>query len=284
MTSNNPEKAPGRKPATDPQAGVVGGSALPGQPGAALVTGAGKRLGRSIALGLARAGWDIAIHFQRSGDEAQQVANEVRALNRRAVCLAADLSNEASVLELFVQARAQLGSIRCLVNNASRFELDQPHDFSMATLEEHMRPNLAAPLLLARQLHAAAQEADHDAVIINLLDQKLENLNPDFFSYTLSKAALLAATKMMAMAFSPRVRVNGVSPGATLPSWEQSGIGFEQAKKIALLRESSTPEDIVQAVVYLAQAKAVTGVNLIVDGGQHLMPLDRDVMFLTKRL
>ena len=137
---------------------------------------------------------------------------------------------------------------------------------------------------MARQLHASARDGNHDAVIINLLDQKLENLNPDFFSYTLSKAALLAATRMMAMAFSPRVRVNGVSPGATLPSWEQSGSGFAQAHKIALLDKSSAPEDIVQAVVYLAGAKAVTGVNLIVDGGQHLMPLNRDVMFLTERL
>jgi NAD(P)-dependent dehydrogenase (short-subunit alcohol dehydrogenase family) len=252
--------------------------------GTALVTGAGKRLGRAIALGLARAGWDIAVHYHRSASEAQAVVTEIRALDRRAVSLAADLSNEDSVLALFEAAQSQLAPLTCLVNNASRFELDQPADFTSANLEQHMRPNLAAPLLLARKLHESAQSHGQDAVVINLLDQKLENLNPDFFSYTLSKAALLAATKMMAMAFSPQVRVNGVSPGATLQSWEQSDGGFEQANKIALLRRSSGPDDIVQAVVYLAQAKAVTGVNLIVDGGQHLMPLDRDVMFLTERL
>lgn len=283
MTTNKTENATYGTPGSQARNAVMGDSATPITPGAALVTGAGKRLGRSIALGLARAGWDIAVHFHRSASEAQQVSREIQALERRAVCIGADLGDQASVLALFDQARSQLGAITCLVNNASRFELDQPHDFSMEKLEQHMRPNLAAPLLLGRQLHAAALEAEHDAVIINLLDQKLENLNPDFFSYTLSKAALLAATKMMAMAFSPRVRVNGVSPGATLPSWEQSGKGFEQAKKIALLRESSAPQDIVDAVVYLARAKAVTGVNLIVDGGQHLLPLNRDVMFLTER-
>lgn len=251
--------------------------------GAALVTGAGKRLGRAITLGLARAGWDIAVHYHRSADEAKAVVAEIHALGRRAAGFAADLSSEEQVLALFDQASIELGTITCLVNNASVFELDQPADFSMSRLEHHMRPNLAAPLLLARKLHEAAQRSGQDAVIINLLDQKLENLNPDFFSYTLSKAALLAATKMMAMAFAPGVRVNGVSPGATLQSWEQSGGGFEQARKIALLPQSSGPDDIVQAVVYLAQAKAVTGVNLIVDGGQHLMPLNRDVMFLTER-
>lgn len=257
---------------------------VPTSPGTALVTGAARRLGRAIALGLAGAGWDIAVHYHRSADEARQVVAEITALGRRAVALGADLSIESQVLALFDSAQAAIGPVRGLVNNASRFELDQPDNFSLTALEQHMRPNLAAPLLLAKKLHELALTEQHSAVVINLLDQKLDNLNPDFFSYTLTKAGLLAATKMMAMAFAPQVRVNGVSPGATLPSWEQTGGGFAQANKIALLGQSSQPEDIVQAVVYLAQAKAVTGVNLIVDGGQHLMPLNRDVMFLTERL
>jgi NAD(P)-dependent dehydrogenase (short-subunit alcohol dehydrogenase family) len=255
--------------------------------GVALVTGAAKRLGQQIALALAQAGWDIAVHYRHSASEAQSTAARIQALGRRAQAFAADLSDPNAADRLFDQVVAALGPVNCLVNSASRFELDQPHSFSAERFEQHLAPNLTAPLLLSRRLYEAVKArplppAATPAVIINLLDQKLENLNPDFFSYTLTKAALLAATRMMAIAFAPQVRVNGVSPGATLVSWAQSQQGFEEANRIALLNHSSTPNDIAQAVVYLASAGAVTGVNLIVDGGQHLMPLNRDVMFLTK--
>jgi NAD(P)-dependent dehydrogenase (short-subunit alcohol dehydrogenase family) len=142
-----------------------------------------------------------------------------------------------------------------------------------------MQVNLAAPLLLAQALHAMTPEGAR-AVVINLLDQKLYNLNPDFLSYTLSKAALQAATTMLAQALAPRVRVVGVAPGITLPSGEQTQNGFEEAHKITPLGRSSTPDDIAAAVCYLAEAGAVTGAILLVDGAQHLLPLPRDVMFL----
>jgi NAD(P)-dependent dehydrogenase (short-subunit alcohol dehydrogenase family) len=260
----------------------------PELPRCALVTGAARRLGREIALGLARAGWDVCVHYGRSRDAAEDTVAAIRAAGRRAVAVAADLDDEASTLSLFDQAQAALGPLSCLVNNASRFELDRPESVSGESLLRHLQPNLAAPLLLARRLYESLDERSADepvahGVVVNLLDQKLDNLNPDFFSYTLSKAALLAATKTMAMAFASRLRVNGVSPGATLQSWEQSPEGFVEANHIALLGRSSRPADIVQAVLYLVDAPAVTGVNLIVDGGQHLMPLDRDVMFLTSK-
>lgn len=250
----------------------------------ALVTGAAKRLGREIALGLAQAGYDVAVHYNRSQAEALASCTEIRALGRRAVAIRADLEQAGECANLVNRVHAELGSVTCLVNNAARFEFDTPSQFSAERLESHQRANLTAPLLLARQMHESVLAQPRDAVVINLLDQKLENLNADFFSYTLTKAALLAATKMMAMAFAPRLRVNGVSPGATLRSWEQSQEGFDQAHQIALLDHSSRPEDIVAAVVYLAGAAAVTGVNLVVDGGQHLMGLRRDVMFLSERL
>jgi NAD(P)-dependent dehydrogenase (short-subunit alcohol dehydrogenase family) len=248
-------------------------------PRAALVTGAARRLGREIALGLARAGWDVAVHFGHSASEAQATAADIAALGRRAVAVRADLADEASTLAMFDEACARLGPIGCVVNNASRFVYDRPSGFHYATLQEHLLPNLAAPLLLARRLHESLP-AGACGVVVNLLDQKLENLNPDFFSYTLTKSALAAATRMMAMAFAPKLRVAGVSPGITLVSGDQTEAGFERAHRMTPLGRSSTPADVVQAVVYLAQARAVTGVNLLVDGGQHLLPLARDVMYL----
>lgn len=248
-------------------------------PRVALVTGAGRRLGREVALGLARAGWDVAVHYGRSSGDALATVDEILALGRRAVAVQADLEDETATSSMFDAARLALGPVGCLVNNASRFDFDRPEAFGYGALEAHLRPNLAAPLLLARRLHEALAPGEC-GVVINLLDQKLENLNPDFFSYTLTKAALAAATRMMAMAFAPRVRVVGVSPGITLVSGDQTQAGFERAHRMTPLGASSSPRDIVDAVVFLAQAPAITGVNLAVDGGQHLMPLSRDVMYL----
>lgn len=249
-------------------------------PRVALVTGAGRRLGREIALGLARAGWDVAVHYGRSAPDAEATVAEITALGRRSVAVQADLASEPETLAMFDAARAQLGPIGCLVNNASRFEFDAPDSFGYASLEAHARANLAAPLALSRRLHASLV-GEACGVVINLLDQKLDNLNPDFFSYTLTKAALASATRMMAMAFAPTLRVVGVSPGITLVSGDQTPEGFNAAHRQTPLGASSTPQDIVDAVVWLAQARAVTGIDLAVDGGQHLMPLPRDVMFLS---
>ena len=247
----------------------------------ALVTGAGRRIGRAIALGLAQAGWDVAVHYRASEGEARETAEAVRALGRRAALLQCDLSDEGPVRGLVARAIEALGALDCVVNNASQFDYDSAADFSPALLAAHMQANVSAPILLAQALHAATAQGEQ-AVVINLLDQKLYNLNPDFLSYTLSKAALQSATTMLAQALAPMVRVVGVAPGITLVSGDQTEGGFEQAHKTTPLGRSSTPQDIVDAVCYLASARAVTGAILLVDGGQHLMPLARDVMFLTK--
>jgi NAD(P)-dependent dehydrogenase (short-subunit alcohol dehydrogenase family) len=248
----------------------------------ALVTGAGRRIGRAIALGMARAGWDIAVHYRNSADEAEEVAGLVQALGRRAVALHADLADEAAVRALPGQAAHLLGRLDCIVNNASLFEYDTPQAFAPALLARHMQSNVAAPLLLAQALHALTPDGGQ-AVVINLLDQKLYNLNPDFLSYTLSKAALHTATTLLAQALAPKLRVVGVAPGITLVSGDQSQAGFEQAHTATPLGRSSTPQDIVDAVCYAASARALTGTTLLVDGGQHLVPLGRDVMFLTDK-
>lgn len=269
-------------------------SAAPGagSQGVALVTGGARRLGRAICVELAAQGWDVAVHCHRSVDEAEALASQIRALGRRAAVLRADLADEASTGTLVTNCIAALGTPTCLVNNASLFQYDVATSFSYGSLDTHMRTNVAAPLLLAREMHkalaAVARPAREGAkeeavgVIINLLDQKLDNLNPDFLSYTLSKAALQTATVQLAQALAPRMRVVGVAPGITLMSGDQSEGSFRRAHRVTPLGQSSTPEDIAQAVAYLVRARAVTGTTLYVDGGQHLMPLSRDVMFLTE--
>lgn len=246
--------------------------------GAVLVTGAAQRLGREIALGLARAGHDIVVHFNRSAEAAAATVADIEALGRRAVAVGGDLADAGGRARIFSEAVAAL-PVRGLVNNASLFEFDRPDAFEAATLERHLGPNLVAPIDLARRLHDHVG-AKGRGFVVNLLDQKLENLNPDFFSYTVSKFGLLGATRMMAVGCAPRLRVAAVSPGITLASGGQTEAEFETAHRLTPLGRSSTPADIVRAVVFLAESPAITGINLIVDGGQHLVPLARDVMFV----
>lgn len=247
----------------------------------ALVTGAAKRIGRSIALALAQRGWDVAVHYGRSADEAMATVREIEQLGRRAAAVQCELADEQAVNGLLANARHALGPISCLVNNASLFENDSTADFSVANLDRHMHANLAAPVLLARALHDATPEGAQ-SVVINLLDQKLYNLNPDFLSYTLSKAALQTATTVLAQALAPKLRVVGVAPGLTLLSGKQTEEGFAKAHKMTPLGRSSTPEDVASAVCFAAENQSITGTTLLVDGGQHLIPLQRDVMFVAK--
>jgi NAD(P)-dependent dehydrogenase (short-subunit alcohol dehydrogenase family) len=247
----------------------------------ALVTGGAKRIGRAIALELARRGWHVAVHYGRSAAEAEATVRDIQSLGRRAAALQCDLADEAAVKTLVGRAAAQLGPVTCVVNNASLFERDGAADFSVAALDRHMHANLAAPLLLAQALHAATP-AGSQSVVINLLDQKLFNLNPDFLSYTLSKAALQTATTMLAQALAPATRVVGVAPGLTLISGAQTEAGFAKAHAQTPLGKSSTPDDIAATVCFVAESPAITGTTILVDGGQHLIPLSRDVMFVAK--
>jgi NAD(P)-dependent dehydrogenase (short-subunit alcohol dehydrogenase family) len=245
----------------------------------ALVTGGAQRIGRAIALALAHDGWEVAIHFHRSAEHALATVAQIQALGRRAHAVELDLAHAAGVDALFESCERALGPVQCLVNNASQFVPDTATDFSLAGFESHMRVNVAAPLILARALHARLPAA-LDGVIVNLLDQKLWNPNPDFFTYTLSKAALETSTGLLARALAPRVRVVGVAPGISLPADGQSQAGFEAAHRATPLGRASTPDDIAHAVVFLADAPSITGTTLLVDGGQHLVPTQRDIMFL----
>ena len=252
-----------------------------------LVTGAARRIGRALALGFAAKGWDVAVHYGASRADADSLVAQIRALGRRAVALAADLAVEREVAGLVAACTQALGRPACIVNNASRFVEDTARDVGYETLLAHMAVNVGAPLVLAKALFEATPDAAREdetlrGVVINVLDQKLYNLNPDYLSYTLSKAALQTATVTLAQALAPKVRVVGIAPGLTLQSADQTPGEFDEAHRVTPLGRASTPEDVVAAACYLAEARGVTGATLVVDGGQHLVPLPRDVMFLTR--
>jgi hypothetical protein len=248
----------------------------------ALVTGAARRLGRDIALELAAHGWDVALHCRSSLNEAQATAQELRALGAGAETFAADLADEAACRALVPSVLQHFGRLQAVVNNASLFEYDDVQSFGHALMERHWRSNVAPAVLLARALHAHLAEAGMSGCVVNLLDQKLWNPNPDYLSYTLSKAALEAANTLLAQALAPRLRVCGVAPGVTLPSGPMSELEFESARRQTPLQRSSTGADIGRAVRFLLESPAITGTTLLVDGGQHLSTQARDVMFLTK--
>jgi NAD(P)-dependent dehydrogenase (short-subunit alcohol dehydrogenase family) len=246
--------------------------------GIALVTGAAKRIGRAITHGLARAGWDVAIHYHRSESDAKTLQGEIAELGRRAITLRADLANAAEVETLIQRCTDQLGAPTCLVNNASMFSFDEISTVTTVQWDAMHSANLRAPILLSRDF-AKHLLAGVEGNIINLLDQKIANLNPDFFSYTISKAGLDAATHTMAMALAPRIRVNAVAPGLTLVSGNQTPYNFSQAHRMTPLGRAGDLDDIVASVLFLLRTKSITGQTIFVDGGQRLMPLDRDVMY-----
>ena len=249
-----------------------------------LVTGAARRLGRAIAIEVARSGCDLALHYRQSADEAQAAAAYVRALGVRAECFQADLSDEAACRGLLPAVVARLGRIDSVVNNASHFEYDNAETFSFAAMETHWRANTAPAIVLAQALAAHLKGCSETGCVVNLLDQKLWNPNPDYLSYTLSKAALEAATTLLAQALAPRVRVAGVAPGVTLVSGPaMSAEGFATAHAMTPLGRSSTPEDVARAVRFILESPAITGTTLVVDGGQHLAAQSRDVAFLTPK-
>jgi NAD(P)-dependent dehydrogenase (short-subunit alcohol dehydrogenase family) len=246
-----------------------------------LVTGAAKRVGRAIALDLAAHGFDIALHYRRSRGEAQAAAEEVRALGAKAQCFGADLSDEAACRALVPEAARAMGRLDAVVNNASHFEYDNVESFGYAAMDAHWRANTAPAIVLARALAQHLLGCSETGCVVNLLDQKLWNPNPDYLSYTLSKAALEAATTLLAQALAPQVRVVGVAPGVTLVSGTaMDDAGFERAHRMTPLGRSSSPEDVAHAVRFAIEARAVTGTTIVVDGGQHLLAQPRDVAFL----
>lgn len=241
-----------------------------------LVTGAAKRLGRAIALDLARHGWSVAIHYNSSEKEARATAADAATASVKVALLKADLRRESETATLIERAVAELGPLTALVNSASLFENDDWYSVSRESWDKHMETNLRAPFVLAQ---AFARQVPRDAhgAIVNLIDQRVLKPTPQFFSYSLSKAGLKWLTTTLAQALAPRVRVNAVGPGPTIIGARQSAADFARQRESTVLGRGAEPQDICDAVRYLLEASAVTGQMLAVDGGQHLIWQTPDV-------
>lgn len=239
------------------------------EPGAALITGAARRIGAALALDLARNGWDVAIHYHRSEDEARAVVRDVEAVGRKAVALAADLRREDETVTLMPRATQALGPLTLLINNASAFEMDRIDTVTRESWDLHLEIGLRAPLVLSQAF--AKQLPDGRAGnIINMLDQRIWKPTPYFLSYTVAKMGLWTLTRTLAQALAPDIRVNGIGPGPTLPSPRQTDEQFQRQWDAVPLRRGTTPQEICDAVRYIIAAPAMTGQMIALDGGEHL--------------
>ncbi|RID91713.1 SDR family oxidoreductase [Gemmobacter lutimaris] len=245
----------------------------------ALVTGAGKRLGQAMALYLAGRGYDVAVHYAGSADGAAETVRQIEALGRQAIALQADLLDEAQTETLVARATEGLGGqLGVLVNNASIFEYDTLQSASRTSWDRHMESNLRAPFVLMQGFTAQAPEAAHDAageplatgLVVNMIDQRVRKLTPEFMTYTLAKSALWTLTQTAAQALAPRIRVNAIGPGPTMQGARQSLDHFTRQRANTVLGRGANPADITAALGYLLDAEAVTGQLICVDGGQHL--------------
>ncbi len=245
----------------------------------ALVTGAGIRLGRAMALYLARRGYDVAVHYATSEQPAQETVAEVQALGRKAVALQADLLDEAQVSALLPRAAELLGGpITCLVNNASIFEYDNIRTATRQSWDRHMDSNLRAPFVLTQAMAGQGLTPDTDeagepvatGLIVNMVDMRVRKLTPEFMSYTIAKMGLWALTRTAAQALTPAIRVNAIGPGPTIQGHRQSEDHFKAQRANTILERGANASDITAALGYFLDAHAVTGQLLCVDGGQHL--------------
>ena len=241
----------------------------PRLPRVALVTGAARRIGRAIALGLAEAGYAVAVHHHQSQADADAVVSAIAAKGGQAVALSGDLSIESETEKLVARATAALGPVGVLVNNASVFERDEALTATRTSWDRHLDTNLRAPLVLTQAL-ARDLPQDSGAVVINLVDERVWNLTPHFVSYTVSKAALWTLTQTLALALAPRIRVNAIGPGPVLPSARQSNESFTRQYQATPLKRPATPEEIASAVRFLLDTPSITGQMIALDAGQHL--------------
>jgi NAD(P)-dependent dehydrogenase (short-subunit alcohol dehydrogenase family) len=247
-----------------------------------LITGGAHRLGALLCTQFARAGWEVWCHYQRSGDAAGALCAELRAAGHAAHAIHATLSDEADRKRMVQEISATSGPLHCLVNNASSFEPDVGSDFNIDAARQQIEVNLLAPLSLSSLM--AQSLSDDEAAgarsIIHVLDQKVFNLNPDYFSYTVSKLALERSVALQAQALAPRIRVCGVAPGLMFLSGPQTQDNFDKASRINLLRHPIDPAQVAATCLFMAQNPCINGVTIAVDNGQHLVALQRDVMFM----
>ncbi|HEX9555376.1 MAG TPA: SDR family oxidoreductase [Reyranella sp.] len=248
----------------------------------ALVTGAGMRVGRALAMALAADGFFLFVHYNRSAAAARRTVADIVAGGGKAKAVRADLSSARQAEALMGKCRARGVQLVCLVNSASLFKLDRAPTATAADFDLHMAINLRAPLLLSQALARQLPKGE-TGLIVNLLDQKLYNLNPDFLTYTLSKVGLQGLTTLLAQAFAPQLRVAGIAPGLTLRSGNQTDIGFKRQHRENLLGVGVTTDDLVRALRFIVATPSFTGDTLIVDSGEHLIGRARDIAFDNKK-
>ncbi len=255
----------------------------------ALVTGAGRRLGRSMALYLAQRGYDLALHYATSRDETEALASEIRDMGRKAVALRADILVESQVEKLVATAATGLGGpLNLLVNNASIFEYDSFGTATRKSWDRHIESNLRAPFVLSQNFAAQAPRAEMDeagepiarALIVNMIDQRVHKLTPEHFSYTIAKMGLWTLTRTAAQALAPHIRVNAIGPGPTLQGGRQPAESFTKQRQSTLLERGANPSDITAALGFFIDSPSVTGQMIAIDGGQHLAWQTPDVVGL----
>jgi NAD(P)-dependent dehydrogenase (short-subunit alcohol dehydrogenase family) len=254
------------KPAAE---GLTGALPTPPVPPAALVTGGARRIGRALSLALAEEGFAVAIHHHRSQAAAQTLAGAINGAGGKAVALAADLADESAVAALLPRAAAALGPIGVLVNNASVFENDTAATATRDSWDRHLAINLRAPFVLIQSL-VAQLPAGAGGAVVNLLDERVWNLTPYFMSYTVSKAALWTLTRTLALGLAPRIRVNAIGPGPTLPNALQTREQFLARCRTLPLQRGTSPAEIAAALRFILAAPAMTGQMIALDGGEHL--------------
>ena len=242
---------------------------MPSSPPTVLITGSARRIGRAIALDLARAGWNVCVHYRRSAAEAEALVSEIVALGGAGAAIAGDLASQSDVERLIPACTDALGTPICLINNASEFLLDTVETVTPGTWDTHLDINLKAPVFLARALFLSLPEGATGNVI-NIIDQRVWKLTPDFFSYTISKAGLWTATRTLAQALAPRVRVNAIGPGPVLKSIHQTDADFAREEQSTLLGRGPSPDEIAAAVRFILASPSLTGQMVALDGGQHL--------------
>lgn len=238
--------------------------------GAALVTGAAKRIGRAIALGLAARGFSLALHCRQSVIEAEELAHLIEAQGGCAAVVTADLADPAALAALVPEAARRVGPLSVLINSASEFRFDDIASLAINDWDRIMSINLRAPVFLAKSFAEQVADDADDPCIVNIVDQRVLRTQPDYLTYGLSKSALHAATPILAQALAPRIRVNAIGPGPTMRNQFQSEADFSAEESATLLGRGSSPDSVVDAINYLIGAKSATGQTIIVDGGQHL--------------
>ncbi len=253
----------------EPADELIGALPAPPIPKAALVTGGGRRIGRALALALAEDGFAVAVHYHRSRKAAEAVVEAIRGGGGTALALGADLADEDAVRRLLPLAEHAFGPLGCLVNNAGVFGDDTVATTTRESWDLHLAVNLRAPFVLIQDF-AARLPAEAGGIVVNMLDERVWSLTPYFVSYTLSKAGLWALTQTMALALAPRIRVNGIGPGPTLPSPRQSPEQFARQREMMPLGRGTSPEEITAALRFILSAPAMTGQMIALDGGQHL--------------